>query len=358
MFGPRAFYAVALVLVAGGVAAYTRDSDWSVPTTPRAMPAATPSVAQPDPRASNTAGDAGASGRPAKSMAAEAAATPGSGKSSQEAFRRVTAPVTDAAPPAEIRRPDPASAAGLLGGSEPTAAKPGRGRDVVAAVVPTPRVDPTGTATRRKPVAPDSGPKSGEAFRDCAGCPEMVRIPAGAFVMGSDTGFGVEKPRHRVSVGSFAIGRREVTFAEWELCVQDRGCAHRPNHHGWGRENRPVIDVSWHDAQEFVAWLSRKTGHRYRLPSEAEWEYAARGGTTSAFWWGEQLKPELANCAGCGAQTRPGTVAVASFSANAFGLFDMAGNAAEWVEDCWNDSYRGAPTDGSAWTKGHCAERV
>jgi formylglycine-generating enzyme required for sulfatase activity len=198
----------------------------------------------------------------------------------------------------------------------------------------------------------------GEVFRDCQDCPEMVVVPQGEFDMGSnDTAF--EKPIHRVVFAkSFAIGRREVTFAEWDLCVSTGGCKFTPNDHGFGRGDRPIIDISWEDAKTFVAWLSQKTGKAYRLPSEAEWEYAARAGTTSAYWWGRDVGSNHANCDGCGGAPPRQTVPTGSFRPNAFGLYDTAGNAAEWVEDCWNESYRGAPRDGSAWTTGNCGLRV
>jgi formylglycine-generating enzyme required for sulfatase activity len=185
-----------------------------------------------------------------------------------------------------------------------------------------------------------------------------VVVPAGDFDMGgNDTPF--EKPEHRVSIQQpFGIGRREVTFDEWDACVATGACRHRPDDHGWGRGNRPVIDVSWDDVKVFVAWLSQRTGRKYRLPSEAEWEYAARGGTKSTFWWGRETGNGNANCEDCSAPPRRQTLPVGSFRPNGFGLYDTAGNAAEWVEDCWNDSYRNAPRDGSAWSTGQCRQRV
>ncbi len=201
--------------------------------------------------------------------------------------------------------------------------------------------------------------KSGEAFRDCPECPEMVVIPAGSFMMGSPAKepgrFDNEGPQHRVIIPrAFALGRYEVTFAEWDACVQAGGCGRRPGDYGWSRGNRPVINVSWDDAREYVRWLSRKTGQAYRLPSEAEWEYAARAGTTMAFHFGIDINPKQANYGG----NEGKTVAVGSFSANAFGLHDVHGNVREWVEDCWSGSYEGAPLDGSAWTAGDCRRRV
>jgi len=181
----------------------------------------------------------------------------------------------------------------------------------------------------------------------------MVVVPAGEFKMGSGT-TPYEKPEHRVAIPSpFAIGRREITFDEWDQCP----CNYRPNDRGWGRGSRPVIDISWNDAQAFVTWLSQKTGKTYRLPSEAEWEYAARGGTNSTFWWGRSIVSGTANCEDCSGTPPRQTLPAGSLRPNPFGLFDVAGNAAEWVEDCWNDSYRGAPRNGSAWTTGQCRQR-
>jgi formylglycine-generating enzyme required for sulfatase activity len=206
--------------------------------------------------------------------------------------------------------------------------------------------------------AKPTAPVPGETFRDCAECPEMVVVPSGQFEMGSNDS-ALEKPPHRVAIANpFAIGRREVTFDEWERCVTENACRYRPDDHGWGRGDRPVIDVSWDDAKVFLTWLSQKTGKRYRLPSEAEWEYAARAGTTAPWWWGREAGIGRANCVDCAAAPTHRTVPTASFRPNAFGLYDTAGNAAEWVEDCWNDTYRGAPHDGAAWTAGQCRLRV
>ena len=149
------------------------------------------------------------------------------------------------------------------------------------------------------------------------------------------------------------MGKFEVTFAEWDACAADGGCASNksPSDPGWGKGRRPVVNVSWNDAKEYAAWLSRKTGKTYRLLSEAEWEYAARAGTSTAYAWGNAVGRNHANCSGCGSQfDNMQTAPVGSFPGNAFGLHDMHGNVWEWVEDCWHGSYQGAPTDGSAWT--------
>jgi formylglycine-generating enzyme required for sulfatase activity len=198
----------------------------------------------------------------------------------------------------------------------------------------------------------------GDLFRDCTDCPELVVVPSGDFVMGSsDTPY--EKPERTISIPRpFAIGRREVTFAEWDQCVDDGACKYRPDDHGWGRGDRPVINVSWDDTKLYLAWLSQKTGQKYRLPSEAEWEYAARAGTKTPFWWGRDIGAGRAQCEVCGSPNGQKIVATGSFRPNGFGLYDTAGNAAEWVEDCWNDNYRNAPKDASPWTSGDCRLRV
>lgn len=197
-----------------------------------------------------------------------------------------------------------------------------------------------------------SGAFAGESlkekvFRDCPRCPQMIYVPAGKYLMGSGAGNGYdsERPQHSVSiVNAFAIGRYEITFSEWDACSEADACPARTDHAGWGRDDRPVINVSWHDAQQYVRWLSRHTGHDYRLPSEAQWEYAARAQTTSEYYFGDTLKPVQANVQMALNKTSP----VGQYSMNAFGLFDVHGNVAEWVQDAWQPSHIGAPADGSA----------
>jgi TolA protein len=193
--------------------------------------------------------------------------------------------------------------------------------------------------------------RAGLVFRDCTDCPEMVWLPRGEFTMGENAGVGVAGPMHTVRINyPLAVGRFEVTFAEWDACVAARVCRHWPDDQGWGRGRRPVINVSWVDAQEYLSWLSSRTGKHYRLLSEAEWEYAARGGTQTKYWWGNDIGRNKANCFGCGSRwDGRETAPVGSFDANPFGLYDVLGNASEWVEDCYHGSYRDAPTDGSAW---------
>ena len=203
-----------------------------------------------------------------------------------------------------------------------------------------------------------------------AAMPEMVVIPAGTFRMGCVSGRDCEDdefPVHDVTIPqAFEVSVYEVTFAQWDACVAGGGCGgYRPYDEGWGRGNRPVINVSWEDAQAFVSWLSRYTGEDYRLLSEAEWEYVARAGTETAYGMGDAIRRNQANCTGSRLM-REGicrdrwdyTAPVGSFQPNAFGVHDMHGNVGERVEDCWNDSYAGAPSDGSAWLSGDCSRRV
>ena len=201
---------------------------------------------------------------------------------------------------------------------------------------------------------------------------DMVRIEGGCFLMGSpdseperDTDEG---PQHEVCVEPFEIGRYEVTFADWDACVADGGCSARPDDEGWGRGRRPVINVSWQDAQEYVRWLNGTGGQSgFRLPSEAEWEYAARAGTTTPYSTGECISTDQANYDGtfeygnCPPPTQVDlhkTQPVGSYDPNPWGLYDIHGNVNEFVADCWNDGYQGAPTDGSAWEDGNCTRRV
>ena len=206
-------------------------------------------------------------------------------------------------------------------------------------------------------------------FKDCAECPTMMMIPAGTFIQGSPQSepqsLDNERPQREVTVPAFAMGQTQVTFDEWDTCVADGGCTQNPGDEDWGRGNRPVIHVSWDDAQEYVTWLSARTGHDYRLPSESEWEYATRAGTTGRFNTGNCISSAQANflgtvpAQGCPAGiARSQTVPVASFAPNVFGLYDTHGNGAEWVQDCWNVNYKGAPTNGSAWMAGDCSRAL
>ncbi|MDP7442649.1 MAG: formylglycine-generating enzyme family protein, partial [Verrucomicrobiota bacterium] len=161
------------------------------------------------------------------------------------------------------------------------------------------------------------------------------------------------------------LGKREASFAEWKACRTDDACQAHPDDHHWGRGRRPVMNINFRDAEDFVRWLSRKTEQTYRLPTEAEWDYTCRAGTTTPFHFGETIGTDQANYdgnytygGGGKGVYRKKTVPVGNFPANAFGLHDMHGNVWEWVEDCWNGNYHGAPTDGSVWSSGDCSHRV
>ena len=171
-----------------------------------------------------------------------------------------------------------------------------------------------------------------------------------------------EGPVHRVAIAEpFAAGVYEVTFEEWDHCVAEGGCGgYRAADYGFGRGKRPVVAVSWDDAQQYVSWLSTETGRRYRLLNEAEWEYAARAGTATAYHTGDSISTRQANFNGIwtGESSRGEPLPVGTFPANAFGLHDVHGNVSEWVQDCWSENYEGAPDGGGAWEAGDCSRRV
>jgi formylglycine-generating enzyme required for sulfatase activity/class 3 adenylate cyclase len=184
--------------------------------------------------------------------------------------------------------------------------------------------------------------------------PEMNTIHGGSFTMGSNDDVA-EKPPHQVSIKPFAISRYPISVREWNQCSAAKACAFVAT----GKDEAPITNVSWSDAKQFVAWLAGATRKPYRLPSEAEWEYAARGGTQTKYWWGDQFQPGMANCKNCtdiAAADQP--VTVGSSKPNPFGLYDMGGGVDQWVEDCWHKNYQGAPANGSAWVEGECASHV
>ncbi len=213
---------------------------------------------------------------------------------------------------------------------------------------------------------------AGTEIQDCPECPVMVVMPEQSFTMGSpETETGRSKnegPQQTVSIeGGVAIGKHEVTFAQWDACVTDGGCTHQPDDNGWGRSNRPVINVMWTDAQEYVSWLSAKTSRTYRLLSEAEWEFAAKGGANTTYSWGNLASHEHANygmdeCCGGHTEGRDAwsevTAPVGSFPANPLGLHDLSGNVWEWVEDCWDESHTDRPANGVARLTGNCDLRI
>lgn len=181
----------------------------------------------------------------------------------------------------------------------------------------------------------------GTPFNDCEDCPTMVVIPQGQNIMGTQGGgIAGDAPIREVQISKkFAVSETEITFAQWDACVADQGCRHKAdNDYGWGRGSRPVVNVSWNDAQDYVTWLSMKTNSSYRLLTEAEWEFAARAGTQSPYWWGNTIDKNKANCADCGNESAgKKTTPVKSFGKNSFGLYDTSGNVWEWTQDCYNE---------------------
>ena len=184
--------------------------------------------------------------------------------------------------------------------------------------------------------------------------PETLPIRGGTFAMGSNDE-NSEKPVHQVTIKPFAIGKFPVSIQEWNACATAKACGFVAS----GKDDAPVTNVSWTDAKQYVAWLAQTTGKPYRLPTEAEWEYAARGGTQTKYWWGDQFQPGAANCKNCtdiAATEQP--IKVGSLKPNPFGLYDMGGGVDQWVEDCWHRNYQGAPADGSAWVESQCPSHV
>jgi formylglycine-generating enzyme required for sulfatase activity len=231
--------------------------------------------------------------------------------------------------------------------------------------------------------------KPKDSFKECSDCPEMVLIPAGEFMMGSPKSeperYAQEGPQHRAKIGHpFALGKLKVTREQFDAFVRETSysigdscytiesgqveerAGRSFRNPGFVQENNhPAVCVNWDDAKAYVAWLAKKTGKNYRLPSESEWEYAARAGTTTPFWWGTTITTEQANYdgsttydGGSKGENREKTVGADDFKPNAWGLYQVHGNAFEWVEDCWNENYTNAPTDGSAIVAGNCARRV
>ncbi|MBB4377629.1 formylglycine-generating enzyme required for sulfatase activity/class 3 adenylate cyclase [Bradyrhizobium sp. SBR1B] len=215
-----------------------------------------------------------------------------------------------------------------------------------------PAASPLPTTTPSPAASPSPSPASAPsvtAVRE----PEMIPIRGGSFAMGSNDD-PTERPVHQVTVKPFSIGKYPVTVQEWNECAAAKACGFTAT----GKEDAPIGNVSWTDAQQYAAWLAQATKKPYRLPSEAEWEYAARGGTQSKYWWGDKLQPGVAGCKDCGDLAAEQPAKVGSFKPNPFGLHDMGGGIDQWVEDCWHRTYQGAPTDGSAWGGGDCSSHV
>ena len=217
---------------------------------------------------------------------------------------------------------------------------------------PTPPLSRTGTP-------PEPPPTVRDQLRGGAAGPSLSMLPAGTFRMGRNTLSGNDTgPERDVQVGAFWMGIQEVTYAQYDRFARATG-RRLPGDFGWGRGDRPVVGVSWGDAQAYVDWLSSQTGRRYRLPSEAEWEYAAKSGGRGSYWWGFGLESGRAACFDCGSPwDNKSTAPVGSFPPSPYGLHDTAGNVMEWVADCYHPSYEGAPADGRARADGDCRLRI
>lgn len=240
----------------------------------------------------------------------------------------------------------------------------------------TPPAQPNTTASSSPAIQATPTPeKVAEPDKPTIPLPDMITIQGGSFEMGCSNSKDCsddEKPVRTVQVAAFEMSKTEVIFAQWDACVADGGCGgYTLDDEGWGRNDRPVINVSWDDAQGYVQWLSKKTSLNYRLLTEAEWEYAARAGTSTSYPWGDTASHEYANygkenygkdecCEGLaqGKDEWVYTAPVGRFAANAWGLYDMSGNVGEWVQECYHKTYKKTPKDGSAWEENSCEKHV
>ena len=267
-------------------------------------------------------------------------------KSANQASAPVSIPaeVPKAPAPAATASPPPPKPAPIIAPTQQQAA---------------PRPEPSPAPRQAAPLPPSASPappasqpatQAAVSIRE----PEMVSLRGGSFAMGSNEDVS-EKPVRQLTVKPFAMGKFPVSVQEWNACAAAKACGFTAT----GKDDAPVANVSWSDAKQYVAWLAATTRKPYRLPSEAEWEYAARGGTQTRYWWGDQFQAGMVNCRNCSdipANDQP--VKVGSLKPNPFGLFDMGGGIDQWVEDCWHKNYQGAPTDGSAWVENECSSHV
>ncbi|OAF13380.1 hypothetical protein AYJ54_44430 [Bradyrhizobium centrolobii] len=239
----------------------------------------------------------------------------------------------------------------------PSASPPQSVPSVPSPTVPAPQAAPAASPLPTTMPSPAASPSPASAPSQPAATPvrepEMIAIRGGSFAMGSNDD-PTERPIHQVAVKPFSIGKYPVTVQEWNECAAAKACGFTAT----GKDDAPVTNVSWTDAQQYAAYLAQATKKPYRLPSEAEWEYAARGGTQSKYWWGDKLQPGMAGCKDCGDLAAEQPAKVGSFRPNPFGLYDMGGGVDQWVNDCWHRTYQGAPGDGSAWSGGDCSSHV
>jgi formylglycine-generating enzyme required for sulfatase activity len=263
-----------------------------------------------------------------------------------------------AAAPAGKTASEPA-ASGKAARPSPVPAKVAREPAQPPATKPEPKAPATAAVAPPPVIAAGPPAKAGAEITDCPACPVLISVPAGSFTMGSNSSDASEKPAHPVTVSTpFAIGKYEVTVAQWNACADANACP-RLSQASNPSPASPVRDVSWDDAQVYVKWLATTSGKPYRLPTEAEWEYAARAGTHSRYWWGEQMVVGKANCKDCGPPWRADTPGKAgSFAPNPWGLYDVNGSVWEWVSDCWHNSFNDAPSDARSWEAPNCSVRV
>ena len=275
--------------------------------------------------------------------------------------------VDKASAPASSQTPPKAAATQAPSQPQASPSAPPAAQQAAPNVQPSSPAAPTPqTVPNQQPARPPAEPKAGVVAAPISPAPpsaqqtsaikepEMISLRGGTFAMGSNEDVS-EKPIHQVTIKPFAIGKYPITVREWNDCAVAKACKFTAT----GKDDAPVMNISWSDAKQFVAWLADATRKPYRLPSEAEWEYAARGDTQTKYWWGDQLQPGMAGCKNCtdgAAAEQP--VKVGSFKPNPFGLYDMGGGVDQWVEDCWHKTYHGAPSDGSAWSSGDCSSHV
>ncbi len=269
------------------------------------------------------------------------------------------APAASAPAPAASSTPAPAPvpAPAQTASPAPASAQPAHTPGLPPKAAP--KAPPPAAAAATSAPPQKGGATPANEIRDCPACPAMLAVSPGTFAMGSNSGDPSEKPAHRVTLDhAFALAKYGVTVAQWNACRDAGACPRLPNDSNTVA-NAPVRDLSWDDAQLYVKWLSKISGKSYRLPTEAEWEFAARGGTATRFWWGNEMRPGNANCKDCGPPWRAEAPDnVGSFAANPLGFYDMGGGVWEWVSDCWHASYRNAPADGRSWDEPNCQVRV
>ncbi|CAM2167758.1 Formylglycine-generating enzyme family protein [Paraburkholderia sacchari] len=263
-------------------------------------------------------------------------------------------PPPAAAPPAEQAKAAPPIA--TPPSPQPKAPPSAQAKPASAAAAAVPAAVQAAVPAKTNVVAARPGPHD---IQDCPACPLLIAVTPGNFMMGNETDDPSEKPVHRVTIGhGYALAKYSVTVAQWNACANAGACP-RLSSDSNTAPNAPVRDLSWDDAQQYVKWLSRISGKPYRLPTEAEWEYAARGGTATRYWWGNEMRKGTANCKDCGPPWHvEAPDDVGSFAANPYGFYDMAGGVWEWVSDCWHNSYKNAPDDGRSWDEPNCQTRV